>query len=70
MGIYLFRTDHLGAYNDMYRYKVLVTPVVGHLLNVLQQESPAPYTYTIIISSQVVRSKKVDAHLRFNLIGL
>ena len=29
MGIYLFRTDHLGAYNDIYR--VLVTPVVGHL---------------------------------------
>ena len=31
MGIYIFRTDHLGAYNDIYRYKVLVTPVVGHL---------------------------------------
>ena len=31
MGIYLFRTDNLGAYNDIYRYKVLVTPVVGHL---------------------------------------
>ena len=31
LGIYLFRTDHLGAYNDIYRYKVLVTPVVGHL---------------------------------------
>ena len=29
MGIYLFRTDHLGAYDDIYR--VLVTPVVGHL---------------------------------------
>ena len=29
MGIYLFRTDHLGAYYDIYR--VLVTPVVGHL---------------------------------------
>ena len=29
MGIYLFRTDHLGAYNDIYR--VLVTLVVGHL---------------------------------------
>ena len=29
MGIYLFRTDHFGAYNDIYR--VLVTPVVGHL---------------------------------------
>ena len=29
MGIYLFRTGHLGAYNDIYR--VLVTPVVGHL---------------------------------------
>ena len=22
MDIYLFRTDHLGAYNDIYRYKV------------------------------------------------
>ena len=29
MGIYLFRTDQLGAYNDIYR--VLVTPVAGHL---------------------------------------
>ena len=29
MGIYLFRTDHLGPYNDIYR--VLVTLVVGHL---------------------------------------
>ena len=29
MGIYVFRTDHLGAYNDIYR--VLVTLVVGHL---------------------------------------
>ena len=29
MGIYLFRTDHLGAYNDIYR--VLVTPVAGYL---------------------------------------
>ena len=29
MGIYLFRTDHLGAYNDI--DKVLVTPVVEHL---------------------------------------
>ena len=29
MGTYLFRTDHLGAYNGIYR--VLVTPVVGHL---------------------------------------
>ena len=31
MVIYLFRTDHLGAYNDIYRYKVPVIPVVGHL---------------------------------------
>ena len=31
MGIYLFRTDLLGAYNDIYRYKVLVTHAVGHL---------------------------------------
>ena len=29
MGIYFFRTDHLGVYNDIYR--VLVTPVVGNL---------------------------------------
>ena len=29
MGIYLFRTDNLGAYNDIYR--VLVTLVVIHL---------------------------------------
>ena len=29
MGIYHFRTDHLGAFNDIYR--VLVTPVVAHL---------------------------------------
>ena len=29
MGICLFRTDHLGPYNDIYR--VLVTLVVGHL---------------------------------------
>ena len=29
MDIYLFRTDHLGAYNDIFR--VLVTLVVMHL---------------------------------------
>ena len=29
MGIYLFRTDQLGAYNDIYR--VLVILVVGHV---------------------------------------
>ena len=37
-------------------------------INVLQQLHLIPIN--IIISSQVVRSKKVDAHLRSNLIGL
>ena len=61
--------DYKGEHRAVRLCRQFLTALQIHL-NVLQQELSHQHPINIIISSQVVRSKKVDAHLRFNLIGL